>query len=150
MSEPQTETDSEPTPSLVEAWDHRPMPNQTNPNYRELVYAESKETIAILDCVTVEDADLIAAAGYAAQEAREIGYDPQKAVEALPKLIEATDSGGPVSDALCALKQAADFIEYETDSKLGAARLHRLADKAAESVGLEIKVASDSAEGSGE
>jgi hypothetical protein len=85
--ETEQETDAEPTPSLVESWDHRPMPKQANPNYRELVYAESKGTIAILDCVTVEDADLIAAAGTAAQEAREMGYDPQKAVEALPDLL---------------------------------------------------------------
>jgi len=96
------------------------------------------------------NARLIAAAGTAAQEAKEMGYDPQKAVEALPKLIEATDCGGPVSDALCALKEAADFIEEKTDSKLGARRLHRLADEAADSVGLEIKFVSDSAEGSEE
>jgi len=97
--------------------------------------------------VCSEYADLLGTAAGSARRAKEMGYDPQKAVEALPELIEATDSDGPVSDALCALKQAADFIEHETDSKLGAGRLRRLADEAAESVGLEIKVASASAEG---
>jgi hypothetical protein len=41
---------------------------------------------------TIEgNAALIAAAGTAAQEAKEMGYDPQKAVEALPKLLEALE-----------------------------------------------------------
>lgn len=37
------------------------------------------------------NAQLIAAAGTAAQEAREMGYDPVAAVEALPKLLESTE-----------------------------------------------------------
>jgi hypothetical protein len=36
-----------------------------------------------------DNARLIAATGTAAQEAREMGYDPQKAVEALPELLKA-------------------------------------------------------------
>lgn len=49
---------------------------------------------------------------------------------------------GPVAEALCALKAAADFIEEETDSILGAGRLHRLADEAAGEIDLEISESS--------
>lgn len=38
------------------------------------------------------NARLIAAAGTAAQEARDMGYDPQKAVEALPELLHVAES----------------------------------------------------------
>jgi len=97
--------------------------------------------------VCSEYADLLATAAGAAREAKEMGCDPQEAVQALPELLEAVDSNGPVAKALCALKEAADFIEVETDSALGAGRLHRFADEAADSVGLEINNALDSAEG---
>jgi len=38
------------------------------------------------------NACLIAAAGTAAQEAKEMGYDPQRAVEALPKILNQIES----------------------------------------------------------
>ena len=49
------------------------------------------------------------------------------------------DEDGPVAEALCELKAAADYIEEKTDSKLGAGRMHRLANEAADAVGLEIR-----------
>jgi len=154
MSEPQTETDADPTPG---PWTNGHGGNPKASETCKVKQANVSAGGAVADVnmarpqkENLANARLIANAGSAAQEAREMGYDPVAAVGALPKLMEATESGGPVSDALCALKQAADFIEHETDSRLGAGRLRRLADEAAESVGLEIKVASNSAEGSGE
>lgn len=88
----------------------------------------------------LDRARLLAAAGTAAYEAQEMGHDPHEALQVLPALLEARKPDGPVGDALRALKGAADYIEDKTDSKLGAARLHRLADEAADTLGLEITV----------
>jgi hypothetical protein len=49
--------------------------------------ADEIGTRVIADCSDEDRARLIAAAGTAAQEAKEMGYDPQKAVEALPDLL---------------------------------------------------------------
>jgi len=64
-------------------------------------------------------ARLIAKAGTAAQEAREMGYDPIDAIETLPELLEAVGEESPIASALRAMKGVADFIEEETDSALG-------------------------------
>jgi hypothetical protein len=49
--------------------------------------ADEIGTRVIADCSDEDRARLIAAAGTAAQEAREMGYDAQKALEALPTLL---------------------------------------------------------------
>lgn len=47
------------------------------------------------------------------------------------------DDDGPIAKAICELKSVADHL-YETGSTLGAGRLHRVADEAADAAGLEI------------
>lgn len=51
----------------------------------------------------------------------------------------AVDPNGAVAKALCELKKAGDYIA-EQGSELGGGRLHRIADEAAEEVGLEIRL----------
>lgn len=70
-------------------------------------------------------ARLIAAAGTAAQEAREMGYDPQKAVEALPILLYVAErlrresGAGDASPILCSIagdaKEALASAEGSSD-----------------------------------
>jgi len=103
MSEPQIKTDAEPTPRT---WEHdlKPMDGVDG---RGIFGQDEDGNMFVIANVNVPEqgllegdwranARLIAAAGTAAQQAKEMGYDPQKAVEALPELIEATDCGGPV------------------------------------------------------
>jgi len=47
------------------------------------------------------------------------------------------DDGGAVAKALCELKKAGDYIA-EQGNELGGGRLHRIADEAADAVGLKI------------
>ncbi|MCS3610939.1 hypothetical protein [Salinibacter ruber] len=94
MSETQTETDAEPTPGT---WEH-----DLNPldgiDGRSIFGRDKDGNLFVIANLNVpeqgllegdwrENARLIAAAGTAAQEAKEMGYDPQKAVEALPGLL---------------------------------------------------------------
>jgi len=47
------------------------------------------------------------------------------------------EDGGAVAKALCELKKAGDYIAKQ-GNELGGGRLHRIADEAADAVGLEI------------
>jgi len=98
MSEPQIETDAEPTPR---AWEHdlKPMDGVDG---RGIFGQDEDGNMFVIANVNVPEqgllegdwranARLIAAAGTAAQEAKEMGYDPHKAVEALPELLEALE-----------------------------------------------------------
>ena len=99
MSEPQTEydTDAEPTPG---PWitGHGGNPNgkptstiKTHPDgghhSGNHTYHVADANMARPEAEKLANARLIAAAGTAAQEAKEMGYEPQKAVEALPELL---------------------------------------------------------------
>jgi hypothetical protein len=67
---------------------------------------------------------------------REYQARPVISTDATESLVE-PDPDGAVAKALCELKSAADYIA-ESGSQRGAGRLHRLADEAADAVGLEI------------
>ncbi|MCS3667369.1 hypothetical protein GGP77_001598 [Salinibacter ruber] len=104
MSEPQIEfetereTDAEPTPR---AWEHdlKPMDGVDG---RGIFGQDEDGNMFVIANVNVPEqgllegdwranARLIAAAGTAAQEAREMGYDPQRAVEGTPEQLTALE-----------------------------------------------------------
>ena len=68
---------------------------------------------------------------------------PERAYDLLQKALSVLESpvapNGAVAKALCELKKAGDYIA-EQGSALGGGRLHRIADEAADEVGLEITV----------
>jgi hypothetical protein len=77
-------------------WDWTPQQGEKGECYRAQVWGPDGDSIATIesypDPQTANDrARLIAAAGTAAQEVKEMGYDPQKAVEVLPELLEALE-----------------------------------------------------------
>jgi len=92
MSEPQTEyeteqgTDAEPDFSHIHAPWHL-EPSDGLDDVPEGYLAVINENDGLVGYAWEDDAPIIAAAGTAAQEAREMGYDPQEAVEALPDLL---------------------------------------------------------------
>lgn len=55
-------------------------------------------TRVIADCSDEDRARLIAAAGNAAQEAREMGYDPVAVQKALPKILEVLEDTAEMMD----------------------------------------------------
>jgi hypothetical protein len=94
MSEPQneyeteSETDTEPTPGPWEVNHDGPCPSVHAKDSSDSIAAVLLSADPSSDRDVEANARLIAAAGTAAQEAREMGYDAQKAVEALPELID--------------------------------------------------------------
>jgi hypothetical protein len=110
MSEPQTDydTDAGPTPGPVaKGW-------TSNPKRRIAKVLKGTDMVGehnthcdihsksapIQGQEPVANAELIVAAFNAAQKAKEMGYDPQKAVEALPELLEALRAVTLAEDAL--------------------------------------------------
>ncbi len=112
MSETQTEseTDAEPTPG----------PWQADVSHNsQLIFAQTgsgdEHVVTRVNCNALLEGDwkanakFIAAAGTAAQEAKEMGYDPQEAVEALPQLLYVADrlrresEAGDASPILCSI-----------------------------------------------
>jgi len=99
MSEPQEEYDTddagepsspEPTPG---PWDFSAQRGEPGNCYNAQVWGPDGDNIATIESTAPQfnataNARLIAAAGTAAQEAREMGYDPVAAVEALPDWID--------------------------------------------------------------
>jgi len=86
MSEPQTKTDAEPTGG---PWEFDLELGAGD----SFVWGPDGDAVAIMGArASAEEkkanARLIAAAGTAAQEAREMGYDPVAAVEMLPELLD--------------------------------------------------------------
>jgi hypothetical protein len=111
MSEPQneSETDAEPTPGPWRTWQagEDPLINEEcvlaeHPDKQEpLLVAEMNRTAndhTDFPGHWKANAGLIAAAGTAAQEAKDMGYDAQKAVEALPKILEALEDTAEMMD----------------------------------------------------
>ena len=97
MSEQQTEyeTDAKPTPG---PWTNKYAGNLESGEETVGVKTTGEHYGCVADTSmarpkkeNIANARLIAAAGTAAQEAREMGYDPVAAVEALPKLLEALE-----------------------------------------------------------
>jgi len=121
MSEPQTEykTDAEPTAFASAPWE----PEGPDQNGHAHVWGSDGDLVAtvcdnpVYGETAFDRARLIAAAGTAAQEAREMGYDPVAAVEALPEGLEAAcraiidlqeaHTSGPPEDSAEAAAQAA-------------------------------------------
>ena len=102
MSQQDPDTDAEPTPG---PWTtgHGGNPNgkptstiKTHPDgghhLGNHTYHVADANMARPEAEKLANARLIAAAGTAAQEAKEMGYDPVAAVEALPELLEALES----------------------------------------------------------
>jgi len=93
MSEPQTETDVEPTPGPWELDEIAPS------GLMKPIFVESGDATICAMAAFLEpnshvdpkealaNARLIAAAGTAAQEAKEMGYDPVAVVEAVPQML---------------------------------------------------------------
>jgi hypothetical protein len=123
MTEAQTEyeTDVEPTPGPWEL-------TRTHSGAGEVVVGGSTGFVATPwrtpkgEAQMMANARLIAAAGTAAQEAKEMGYDPQKVVEALPRglgavrkaiidLQEAHTSGLPEDSAEAAAQAASQRLK---------------------------------------
>jgi len=125
MSETQTEyeteqeTDAQPTPFASAPWE----PERPDGSGHAHVWGSDGDLVATV-CdnpvyreTAYDRARLIAAAGTAAQEAKEMGYDPQKAVEALPNGLQAArkaiidlqeaHTDGPPEDSAEAAAQAA-------------------------------------------
>jgi hypothetical protein len=116
MSEPQTETDAEPTGG---PWEFDLELGAGD----SFVWGPDGDAVAIMGAgVSAEEkkanARLIAAAGTAAQEAREMGYDPQKVVEALPVGLE---------QARCAIIDLLDGPPGETSAPAVKSAIKRLA-----------------------
>ena len=95
VSETQTEpeTDAGPTPFASAPWEPEPPEREDGIAHAHVWGSDGDLVATVCDNPvygeTAEDrARLIAAAGTAAQEAKEMGYDPQKAVEALPTGLE--------------------------------------------------------------
>jgi hypothetical protein len=105
MSETQNEyetehkTDAEPTPGPWRAFEGKLKATEVYQIFVQPDWAEEEYSDIICEMPRTSrpndeqeaNARLIAAAGTAAQEAEEMGYDPQKAVEALPELLEALE-----------------------------------------------------------
>lgn len=98
MSELQTETDAQPTPGT---WEHdlKPMDGVDG---RSILSKDQDGNWFVIANVNVpkqgllkgdwrENARLIAAAGTAAQEAKEMEYDPVEVQKALPKILSAAE-----------------------------------------------------------
>jgi hypothetical protein len=136
MSEPQTETDVEPTPGPWELDEIAPS------GLMKPIFVESGDATICAMAAFLEpnshvdpkealaNARLIAAAGTAAQEAKEMGYAPVAAVEALPELLKA-------------LEDAKHFIRKQYDQVRAVPPTDSLAY-------VRVKDALASAEGSGE
>jgi len=90
MSETQTETDAEPDFSHIHAPWHLESSDGLD-DVSEGYLAVVNENDGLVGYAWEDDAPIIAAAGTAAQEAKEMGYDPVAAVEALPELLEALE-----------------------------------------------------------
>jgi len=111
MSEPQEEHDTDdagepsspqPTPG---PWDFSAQRGEPGNCYNAQVWGPDGDNIATIESTAPQfnataNARLIAAAGTAAQEAAEMGYDPVAAVEALPKSLKR------VHDAIIDLQEA--------------------------------------------
>lgn len=103
MSEPQTESeteheaDAEPSPGPWQAdVDHQPNETpliiaHTKPEGNAYIVAEVNQN-GLLEGDWKTNARLIAAAGTAAKEVKEMGYDPEKVVRALPKILNQIES----------------------------------------------------------
>jgi len=103
MSEPQTDADADAEPTFASApWTARRIkPDEKIPAIGEsAVWGSDGDLVAAVSVGMTGDglesaydrARLIAAAGTAAQEAREMGYDPEKVVRALPKILNEIES----------------------------------------------------------
>jgi len=102
MSEPQTEyeteqeTDAEPTPGpWTNGYGGNPEASETCKVKQANVLAGgavADVNMARPQKENLANARLIAAAGTAAQEAREMGYDAEKVVRALPKILNQIES----------------------------------------------------------
>jgi hypothetical protein len=125
MSETQTEsetehkTDAEPTVFASAPWE----PEGPDQNGHAHVWGSDGDLVAtvcdnpVYGETAYDRARLMAASGTAAQEAKEMGYDPQKTVEALPEGLEAAHkaiidlqeahTSGPPEDSAEAAAQAA-------------------------------------------
>jgi len=90
MSEPQTETDVEPTPGPWKVEQGTVISQSERGHIKHIANLLASHPAAMAECDA--NARLIAAAGTAAQEAADMGYDPVAAVEALPELLEALES----------------------------------------------------------
>jgi hypothetical protein len=98
MSEPQTETDVEPTPGPWELDEIAPS------GLMKPIFVESGDATICAMAAFLEpnshvdpkealaNARLIAAAGTAAQEAREMGYKPVATMKALPQILSQIES----------------------------------------------------------
>lgn len=98
MSEPQTDADADAEPTFASApWTARRIkPDEKIPAIGEsAVWGSDGDLVAAVSVGMTGDglesaydrARLIAAAGTAAHEARDMGYDPVAAVESLPELL---------------------------------------------------------------
>jgi hypothetical protein len=127
--ETENETDAEPTPGPWRTWQagEDPLINEEcvlaeHPDKQEpLLVAEMNRTAndhTDFPGHWKANARLIAAAGTAAQEAKEMGYDPQKAVEALPVGLE---------QARCAIIDLLDGPPGETSAPAVKSAIKRLA-----------------------
>ena len=94
MSESQTEyeTDAKPTPGPWEVNHDGPCPSVHAKDSSDSIAAVLLSADPSSDRDVEANARLIAAAGTAAQEAREMGYDPEKVVRALPKILNEIES----------------------------------------------------------
>jgi len=128
MSETQTEYDTDQEtdaePGFASApWDPEP-PEREDGIAHAHVWGSDGDLVAtvcdnpIYGETAFDRARLIASAGSAAQEAREMGYDAQKAVEALPKGLE---------QARCAIIDLLDGPPGETSAPAVKSAIKRLA-----------------------
>jgi len=84
---------AEPTPGPWEVNHDGPCPSVHAKDSSDSIAAVLLSADPSSDRDVEADARLIAAAGTAAQEAKEMGYDPVAAVEVLPELLKALEDG---------------------------------------------------------
>jgi hypothetical protein len=115
--ETEHETDAEPDFSHIHAPWHLESSDGLD-DVSEGYLAVVNENDGLVGYAWEDDAPIITAAGTAAQEAREMGYDPQKAVEALPVGLE---------QARCAIIDLLDGPPGETSAPAVKSAIKRLA-----------------------
>ena len=98
--ETESETDVEPTPFASAPWE----PERPDESAHAHVWGSDGDLVAtvcdnpVYGETAFDRARLIAAAGTAAEEAKEMGYDPVAVQKALPKILEALEDTAEMMD----------------------------------------------------
>jgi hypothetical protein len=112
MSETQTDYDTDTFPQVL-------MQRRASKNGTDIQLVEDRAGGKEVAVVCSEYADLLGTAAGVARKAKEMGYDPQKAVEALPELLKAAERalGATDRDGY----QLPQYVQHELKDALASA-----------------------------